>query len=53
MVAVDEAGKPMLVPPFKPSTPNEHRRFEEAKLRKALRRELAARHRALKHRALD
>jgi acyl-CoA hydrolase len=53
MVAVDEAGKPTPVPPFKPSTPNEHRRFEEAKLRKALRRELAARHRALKDRALD
>ena len=49
MVAVDEAGKPTAVPPFKPSTANEHRRFEEAKLRKALRRELAARHRAMKH----
>ena len=49
MVAVDEAGKPTAVPPFKPSTSNEHRRFEEAKLRKALRRELVARHRALKH----
>ena len=47
--AVDEAGKPTAVPPFKPSTANEHRRFEEAKLRKALRRELAARHRAMKH----
>jgi acyl-CoA hydrolase len=32
MVAVDEAGKPTAVPPFKPSTSNEHRRFEEAKL---------------------
>ena len=50
MVAVDEAGKPTEVPPFKPSTANEHRRFEEAKLRKALRRELAARHQAMKHR---
>jgi acyl-CoA hydrolase len=49
MVAVDEAGKPTAVPPFTPSTPNERRRFEEAKLRKALRRELAARHRAMKH----
>jgi acyl-CoA hydrolase len=48
MVAVDEAGKATAVPPFKPSTSDEHRRFEEAKLRKALRRELAARHRALK-----
>jgi acyl-CoA hydrolase len=49
MVAMDEAGKPTPVPPFKPSTPNEHRRFEEAKLRKALRHELTARHQALKH----
>ena len=49
MVAVDETGKATAVPPFKPSTPNENRRFEEAKLRKALRRELAARHRAMKH----
>ena len=39
MVAVDEAGKPTAVPPFEPATPNEHRRFEEAKLRKDLRRE--------------
>ena len=51
MVAVDETGKATAVPPFKPSTPNENRRFEEAKLRKALRRELAARHRAMKHAA--
>lgn len=49
MVAVDETGKATAVPPFKPSTPNENRRFEEVKLRKALRRELAARHRAMKH----
>ena len=49
MVAVDEAGKPTAVPPFEPATPNEHRRFEEAKLRKDLRRELAARYQAMKH----
>ena len=49
MVAVDEAGKPTAVPPLTPSTLNERRRFEEAKLRKALRRELAARHHAMKH----
>jgi acyl-CoA hydrolase len=52
MVALDEAGKPTAVPPLTPSTPNERRRFEEAKLRKALRRELAARHRAMKHPSL-
>src|SRR5262245_9504507 len=48
MVAVDEVGKPTAVPPFKPSTPNERRRFEQAKLRKALRHELAARRSAMK-----
>ena len=47
MVAVDEAD------PSSPATPNEHRRFEEAKLRKALRRELAARHQAMKHPVSD
>jgi acyl-CoA hydrolase len=47
MVAVDEAGKPTTVPPLKPSTPDEHRRFEGAKVRKELRRELQARYKAL------
>jgi acyl-CoA hydrolase len=49
MVAVNEAGTPTAVPPLTPSTPNERRRFEEAELRKALRRELAVRHQAMKH----
>ena len=49
MVAVNEAGKPTKVPPLTPPTPNERRRFEEAKLRKALRHELTARHQAMKH----
>jgi acyl-CoA hydrolase len=48
MVAVDEGGKPTAVPPFKPSTPDEQRRFEGAKVRKELRRELEARYRAVK-----
>lgn len=48
MVAVNEEGKPSPVPAFEPSTPDELRRFEEAKLRKQLRRELEARHRAMK-----
>ena len=48
MVAVDEGGKPTAVPPLKPSTPDEQRRFEGAKVRKDLRRELEARYRAMK-----
>jgi acyl-CoA hydrolase len=48
MVAVDEAGKPTAVPPLKPSTPDEHRRFEGAKVRKELRRELEARYKTLR-----
>jgi uncharacterized protein (TIGR00369 family) len=48
MVAVDEGGKPTAVPRLKPSTPDEQRRFEGAKVRKELRRELEARYRAMK-----
>ena len=47
MVAVDEGGKPTAVAPFKPSTPDEQRRFEGAKVRKELRRELEARYKEL------
>ena len=32
MVAVDDQGKSTAVPPFKPSTPDEIRRFEGAKV---------------------
>jgi acyl-CoA hydrolase len=45
---VDAAGKPTAVPPLKPSTPDEHRRFEGAKVRKELRRELEARYMAIR-----
>ena len=45
MVAVGDDGRPVAVPPLHPSTPDELRRFEAAKLRKELRRELAARFR--------
>ena len=45
MVAVGDDGRPVPVPPLQPSTPDELRRFEAAKLRKELRRELAARFR--------
>jgi acyl-CoA hydrolase len=47
MVAVDREGKPTSVPTFKPSTPDEIRRFEGAKVRRELRRELEARYRAI------
>lgn len=48
LVAVDEEGKPTAVPSLTPSTPDECRRFEAARGRKELRRELEARHRAMK-----
>jgi acyl-CoA hydrolase len=40
MVAVDEAGKAVAVPPLQPSTPDEKRRFDAALIRKKLRQEL-------------
>lgn len=40
MVAVDDAGKPAAAPPLRPFTPDEKRRNEAAKLRKALRLEM-------------
>ncbi|OCX65863.1 acyl-CoA thioesterase [Thioclava sp. SK-1] len=43
MVAVNEIGKPMEVPPLKAETEAEKRRWEAASLRKELRKEHAAR----------
>jgi len=43
MVALDDDHKPVSVPPLAPATPDELRRFEAAKLRKQLRRELQQR----------
>ena len=43
MVAVDDAGKPAKVPPFKPVGPDECRRFASAQLRRELRQELEQR----------
>ena len=43
MVAVDEERKPISVPPLTPVTADEVRRFEAAKVRKQLRRELQQR----------
>lgn len=49
MVAVDDEGRPAGVPPLNLVTPDQHRRFEGAKLRKALRRELVERFEAARH----
>ena len=49
MVAVDDEGRPTAVPPLDPSTPDEHRRLEAARVRRELRRELESRYRAMKH----
>ncbi|WAC73356.1 acyl-CoA thioesterase [Roseateles sp. SL47] len=43
MVAVDDEGRPVAVPPLQPATPDEKRRYEAAKERKKLRMELQKR----------
>jgi acyl-CoA hydrolase len=43
MVAVDDARKPAAVPALRPFTPDEKRRYEAAKVRKALREEMRER----------
>lgn len=43
MVAVNDELKPVPVPPLRPFTPDEKRRWEAAKLRKALRHEMEQR----------
>jgi len=43
MVAVDDDGKPVAVPPLRPFTPDERRRHAAAEARKGLRRELEER----------
>ena len=48
MVAVDDARRPAAVPPLQPAPGDEARRFDEAVLRKQLRRELAARFQSIK-----
>jgi acyl-CoA hydrolase len=45
---VDDAGKPVQVPALKPATPDELRRFENAKVRRQLRQELEQRYRAMR-----
>jgi acyl-CoA hydrolase len=48
MVAVDDDGKPTAVPPLSPQTPDEIRRFDDAKLRRQLRQELERRFKDIK-----
>jgi acyl-CoA hydrolase len=44
MVAVDDQGKPVPVPPLAIETPNERRRYESAASRREFRREIERRH---------
>ncbi|CAH0191496.1 MULTISPECIES: acyl-CoA thioesterase [unclassified Pseudomonas] len=48
MVAVDEHGKSIEVPPRQPETSEERRRFEQGRQRREIRQELESRYRALK-----
>ncbi len=48
MVAVDDAGKPVAVPPRQPVTPEEQRRWENAKARRQLRTEMEQRQREVR-----
>jgi acyl-CoA hydrolase len=52
MVAVDETGRPVAVPPFAPSTPDERRRNEAARMRRRWRQEMEERFKAMKHAAV-
>ena len=44
MVALDENGRPVKVPTYTPSTPEERQRYRAAQMRKQLRAELLQRH---------
>ncbi|MCW7540034.1 acyl-CoA thioesterase [Aquabacterium sp. A7-Y] len=48
MVAVDDDGKPTAVPALTPTTPDERRRQEAAKVRKQLRQELEQRYQGIR-----
>lgn len=47
MVAVDDAFKPVQVPPLSPTTPDEQRRCAAAKVRRQLRQEMEQRQKAI------
>lgn len=49
MVAVDDNGKAVAVPPLQPDILEERQRYEAAIQRRALREEMEARHRRIKH----
>jgi acyl-CoA hydrolase len=53
MVAVDDAKKPVAVPPFVPRTPDERRRHASAQLRRGLRQEFRARFEAVRREIPD
>lgn len=53
MVAVDDDGRPTLVPPLTPNTPEEKIRHRAAQLRRTLRREIQSRHDAIKTQVLS
>ncbi len=44
MVAMDDNHKPIQVPPLEPETPREKRRYEEAKLRRKLHKQMEQEH---------
>lgn len=48
MVALDESGRPCPVPPLKPRTAEDKRRYAQAEQRRALRQELEARYQAIR-----
>ncbi|WP_066343293.1 acyl-CoA thioesterase [Azohydromonas lata] len=48
MVAVDANRKPAPVPPLRPFTPDEKRRFEQAQVRRHLRQELEQRYQGMR-----
>lgn len=51
MVAVDAGKRPTTVAPFKPSTPDELRRYAAAELRKQMRREMQQRYAEIRSQA--
>ena len=51
MIAVDDQGRPVAVPPLQIETPLERRRNESAKLRREFRREIEQRHQQIKAKA--
>ncbi|KLI99426.1 acyl-CoA thioesterase [Luteimonas sp. FCS-9] len=53
MVAVDEDGRPVPVPPREPASAEERRRFEQGRQRREIRQELEQRYRAMRDASAD